>query len=70
MPGFVITVAGTGASGSAIGGADGAGTNVYMASTWGIAVDSGGGVYYADHNGYTIRYLSSAGTQRFCSMDR
>lgn len=56
--GIVTTAAG---GNSSVSGADGAATNVHIDFAKGVAVDSIGGVYFADTTGRTVRYISSSG---------
>jgi len=55
---YVSTLAGTAGS---IGSADGTGSAARFFSPFGIAVDTAGNVFVADHNNNTIRKITSAG---------
>lgn len=52
-----------GGASSAVGGADGIGTNVYVRGASDVAADSVGGVYYTDQGAYTLRYISYSGDE-------
>ena len=58
--GAITTVAGTGTSGYV--GDGGAATLALLRAPWGVAVDSGGNLYIAEHDSHTVRKVDSGGT--------
>ncbi len=58
--GNISTIAGTGSFG--FSGDGGAATKANLANPWGICVDSGGNLYFADQRNNRIRKITSSGT--------